>query len=216
MTSSSPLSSAFDRNAYDGFIFDCDGTLADSMPLHFQAWTETLNAKLGRPSDFTESLFYHCGGMPPREIVELLNRDFGYNLPAAQVAHDKELRFLELLPRIGPVPEVMEVLNGLGLQAKVAVASGGQTDIVEQTLTHLGIGMGPNTIVKFVIGADQVKHGKPNPELFLLTAQRLGATPEKCLVFEDAGPGFAAAKAAGMTHIDVRPFRANIPAAARY
>jgi len=216
MTSLPSLSAAFDRNAYDGFIFDCDGTLADSMPLHFQAWTETLNVKLGRPSDFTESLFYHCGGMPPREIVEMLNRDFGYDLPAAKVAHDKEMRFVELLPSIGPIPEVIDVLKGLGLQARVAVASGGQTDIVRQTLIHLGINAGPDDIIKFIVGADQVNHGKPNPELFLYTAKLLGVKPARCLVFEDAGPGFAAAKAAGMACIDVRPFRANIHPAARY
>ena len=62
----------FDRKAYDGFIFDCDGTLADTMPLHYQAWSETLELKLGRPSDFTESLFYRLGGMPARQIVERL------------------------------------------------------------------------------------------------------------------------------------------------
>lgn len=210
------LSAAFHRDDFDGFIFDCDGTLADSMPLHFQAWTETLNTKLGHPSKFTEELFYRCGGMPPRQIVDLLNFDFGYNLPSEKTAHDKETRFLELLPQIGPVPEVVAVLNQLDVAAKVAVASGGLTDIVEQTLTHLGLPFGPDAIIKFVIGADQVKLGKPHPELFLLTAQRLGVAPEKCLVFEDAGPGFAAAEAAGMKFIDVRPFRAHLHAAARY
>ena len=59
----------FDSNKYDGFIFDCDGTLADTMPLHYKAWHETLDLKLGRPSDFTESLFYRFGGIPAREIV---------------------------------------------------------------------------------------------------------------------------------------------------
>src|SRR5471030_162556 len=129
----------FDQNAFDGFIFDCDGTLADSMPLHYQAWSESLALKLGRPSDFTESLFYHFGGMPAREIVARLNHDYGYGLPVDQTAHDKEMRFLELLPFIGPVPEVIDALNRLGPDAKVAVASGGLTDIVRQTLLFLGL-----------------------------------------------------------------------------
>src|SRR5271170_1245880 len=113
-TSSSPapsLISVVDRAACDGFIFDCDGTLADSMPLHYQAWSQSLREKLGRPSDFTEEMFYRFGGMPARQIVERLNRDFGYNLPPEQTAHDKEQVFLELLPEIGPVPEVIEVLR---------------------------------------------------------------------------------------------------------
>ena len=204
------------QDAYDGFIFDCDGTLADSMPLHFQAWSETLALKLGRPSDFTESLFYHFGGMPPRQILERLNHDFGYGLEVEKTAHEKEMRFLELLPGIGPVPEVIEVLHRLGPTAKVAVASGGLTDIVRDTLRLLGIEAGPDQTIKFIIGSDQVKQGKPSPELFLRAADFLGVTPARCLVFEDAEPGFVAAKAAGMDYIDVRPYRSGMSAAARY
>ena len=87
---------------------------------------------------------------------------------------------------------------------------------MQQTLTHLGIKVGPGATIQFVIGADQVTHGKPHPALFLRAAQLLEVPPARCLVFEDAGPGFVAAKAAGMDWIDVRPFRANIHAAARY
>lgn len=216
MTSIPILSSAIDRTAYDGFIFDCDGTVADSMPLHYQAWSETLDAKLGRPSDFTEAVFYHFGGMPARKIVERLNADYGYDLPAEQTAHEKEMRFLELLPGIGPVPEVVEAMRGLGLNARIAVASGGLTEIVRATLAHIGIGVGPNEMVKFLVGSDQVARGKPHPDLFLHTAELLGVKPERCLVFEDAEPGFLAAKSAGMAYIDVRPFRATLSAAARY
>ena len=216
MTTTPNLSSSFDRNAYDGFIFDCDGTVADSMPLHYQAWRETLDAKLGRPSDFTEAVFYHFGGMPARKIVEQLNHDYGYQLPPEQTEHDKEMRFLELLPGIGPVPEVVEAMRGLGLNAKIAVASGGLTEIVRATLAHIGLNVGPKEMVKFLVGSDQVARGKPHPDLFLHTAELLGAKPERCLVFEDAEPGFLAAKAAGMAYIDVRPFRATLSAAARY
>ncbi|MCE0521777.1 MAG: HAD-IA family hydrolase [Methylacidiphilales bacterium] len=206
----------FDRGKYDGFIFDCDGTLADSMPLHYQAWSETLTRKLGRPSDFTESMFYHFGGMPAREIVARLNHDYGYGLPVEQTAHEKEMRFVELLPGIGPVPEVVDVLNRLGPDAKVAVASGGLTDIVRETLRFLGLAVGPNEKIEFLVGSDQITHGKPSPELFLRAAELLQVKPERCLVFEDAEPGFIAAKAAGMDYIDVRPFRAKMSAAARY
>jgi beta-phosphoglucomutase-like phosphatase (HAD superfamily) len=206
----------FDPGKYDGYIFDCDGTLADTMPIHYQAWRETLDHELGRPSDFTESMFYHFGGMPAREIVARLNKDFGYNLPAEQTAHEKEMRFVELLPGIGPVPEVIDALNRLGPDAKVAVASGGLTEIVLKTLLFLDLAVGPKEKIKFLVGSDQVTHGKPRPDLFLHAADLLGVDPKRCLVFEDAEPGFLAAKAAGMDYIDVRPFRANIHAAARY
>ncbi|HEY0256918.1 MAG TPA: HAD family phosphatase [Candidatus Methylacidiphilales bacterium] len=216
MTLVSPLSSAFDPTAYDGFIFDCDGTLADSMPLHYRAWSETLDSKLGRPSDFTEAIFYHFGGMPARQIVERLNHDYGYHLPPEETAHVKEMRFLELLPGIGPVPEVIEALHQLGPEARVAVASGGLTEIVRATLAHIGIKTGPGELVNVLVGSDQVTKGKPHPDLFLHAAELLGVKPERCLVFEDAEPGFLAAKAAGMSCIDVRPFRATLSAAARY
>jgi len=207
----------FDRAAYDGYIFDCDGTLADSMPLHYEAWTETLTRKLGRPSvEFTESLFYHFGGMPARQIVARLAGDFGYDLPPEETAHEKEACFLELLPGIGPVPEVIATLESLGRDARIAVASGGLTEIVRDTLRHIGLEVGPDQFIKALVGSDQVKHGKPDPELFLHAAEALGVSPKRCLVFEDAEPGFKAADAAGMDWIDVRPFRANLPAAAKY
>ena len=199
-----------------GLVFDCDGTIADTMPLHYQEWSETLALKLGRPSDFTEPMFYRFGGMPARQIIERLNRDFGYSLPVEQTAHEKEMRFVELLPGIGPIQEVIDVLNRLDPEAKVAVASGGLTEIVRETLLILGLPVGPKEKIKFLVGSDQVTHGKPHPELFLRAAELLGVEPKRCLVFEDAEPGFLAAKAAGMDYIDVRPFRANIHAAAKY
>jgi beta-phosphoglucomutase-like phosphatase (HAD superfamily) len=206
----------FDPSKYDGYIFDCDGTLADTMPIHYRAWSETLALKLGKPSDFSESMFYQFGGMPARQIVERLNHDYGYDLPAETTAHDKEMRFMELLPGIGPIPEVIDVLNSLPSDAKIAVASGGLTPVVRDTLSFLGMHVGPTEKIKFLVGSDQVKHGKPHPELFLRAAELLGVDPKRCLVFEDAAPGFAAAVAAGMDYIDVRPFRTNISAAARY
>lgn len=206
-----------DRAVHDGFIFDCDGTLADSMPVHYRAWTESLTDKLGRPSvEFTEELFYHFGGMPAREIVARLNKDFGWTLDPEKTAHEKEEHFLTMLNLIGPVPEAIAALHSLGKDANVAVASGGLTDIVRQTLHFVGLEVGPGEYVKHLVGSDQVKHGKPHPELFLKAAERIGVPPERCLVFEDAEPGFIAAKAAGMAWIDVRPYRANLRRAAIY
>jgi beta-phosphoglucomutase-like phosphatase (HAD superfamily) len=212
------LAAAFNRADFDGYIFDCDGTLADSMPLHYQAWTESLTDKLGRPSsEFTEEIFYHFGGMPARHIVERLNKDFGYNLPVEATAHEKEMHFVTLMHRdLKPVPEVVAVLRTLVPPAKVVVASGGLTSIVEDTLRHIGVAFGPGEIVRQVIGSDQIKLGKPNPDLFLHAAEVIGVAPARCLVFEDAEPGFKAAMAAGMRYIDVRPYRATIHPAARY
>jgi HAD superfamily hydrolase (TIGR01509 family) len=210
------LASAFNRADYDGYIFDCDGTLADSMPLHYQAWMESLSGKLGRPAtEFTEEIFNSYGGMPARHIVARMNQDYGWNLPVEQTAHDKETDFVKLIPGVEPVPEVVAVLQSLGTSAKVVVASGGLTSIVLETLKTIGLAVGPDQIVKTVIGSDQIKRGKPDPDLFLHAAEVMGVPPSRCLVFEDAEPGFAAAKAAGMAYIDVRKYRGNLPEAAR-
>jgi len=206
----------FDPAQYESYIFDCDGTLADTMPLHYQAWNETLTKALGPDHAFTEELFYRFGGMPAREIVQRLNRDNGYTLPPEDFAHEKEMRFVELLPGIGPVQEVIDVLHRLPQDAKVAVASGGLTEIVKNTLHFLGLDIGPNEKIKYLVGSDQVLKGKPDPALFLRAAELLNVDPRRCIVFEDAEPGFLAAKAAGMDYIDVRPYRANISKAAQY
>jgi beta-phosphoglucomutase-like phosphatase (HAD superfamily) len=211
------LGSAFDRADFDGYIFDCDGTLADTMPLHYVAWQESLLGKLGRPAvEFTEEMFYRFGGMPARRIVERLNQDYGYNLPPEQTARDKEADFIRLSAGVGPVPEVVAVLKSLGPGAKVAVASGGLSPIVLATLKNIGLQVGPGEIIQHLVGSDQVRHGKPFPDLFLHAAEKLGVAPARCLVFEDAEPGFLAAEAAGMRYLDVRPYRTNLPAAAQY
>ena len=155
--------------------------------------------------------------MPARQIIEMLNREHGYGLPVNEFADEKEARFVELLPELKPVQEVVDVVNRLGPDAKIAVASGGMTVIVKQTLGLPGLQVGPKEKIKFLVGSDQVLHGKPKPDLFLRAAELLQVKPERCLVFEDAEPGFQAAVTAGMDYIDVRKFRATgLHAAARY
>jgi beta-phosphoglucomutase-like phosphatase (HAD superfamily) len=127
----------FDRNAYDGFIFDCDGTLADTMPLHYRAWTETLELKMGRPSPISPSSFSIVAAECPRARSSNAQPRFGCDLPVEQTAHEKEMRFVGTAARHRPVQEVVDVLNRLGPDAKVAVASGGLTEIVRETLLIL-------------------------------------------------------------------------------
>ncbi len=187
---------------YDGFIFDLDGTLADSMPAHFHAWTETLVRHGGAPSRFPEEQFHAKGGVPAREIIAWLNATHGYNLPIAETVHEKEELFLKFLGEVQPIVPVIEVVKKLGKNRKLAVASGGLTPIVRYTVEKLGL----LDYFKVLVGADQVKQGKPSPEIFLKAAKELGVEPAKCLVFEDGEPGLVAARAAGMAVIDVKPY----------
>src|SRR5229473_7952678 len=96
----------------EGVIFDCDGTLSDTMPLHYRAWAETL-ALSG--AEMSEALFYELGGVATEEIVRILNTRHGYHLPVAVTAAAKERRYEELLPEapaIRPVATLARTLCG--------------------------------------------------------------------------------------------------------
>jgi len=197
----------FDRKDYDGFIFDCDGTLADSMPLHHRAWITILERKLGRPpAELTQELFQTYGGVAGHALVERWNREFGYGLPVEETVQEKADMFLLLLPEVRPISAVLAWLKELAPGGKVAVASGGLSRVIAEIVGQLGLTTGPNGQVKAVVCTDQVARGKPAPDLFLRAAELIGVPPRRCLVFEDADSGFAAARAAGMDYIDVRPY----------
>jgi len=176
---------------FAAYIFDCDGTLGDTMPLHYQAWCAVLEE---HPVHFPEALFYELGGVPTERIVEILNERHGYHLPVKETAHRKEELYLEGIERIRPIEPVVEIVNRVHGKLPIAVASGGHTRIVTRTLHCLGI------LDKFdaIVCAEDYTRGKPHPDPFLKAAERLGVPPEKCLVFEDTNTGVQAARAAGM------------------
>jgi len=183
---------------FEGYIFDCDGTLADSMPLHYKAWCAALGE---HAADFPEALFYELGGTPTERIVEILNERHGYSMPAAEIARHKEELFLKMIPQILPIDPVVAIVNELHGALPMAVASGGRREIVLKTLDALGITQ------KFdvIIASEDYVRGKPHPEPFLLAARRMGVEPSKCLVFEDTRTGTEAAEAAGMKWVLVPP-----------
>jgi HAD superfamily hydrolase (TIGR01509 family) len=181
---------------FRAYLFDCDGTVADSMPLHYVAWTKAL-AEWNCP--FDEDLFYAWGGKPPVEIISTLNKMHGLNMPAAIVAEHKENFYFELLPALKPVPEVVEIIHaGQGL-LPFAVVSGSTRESIVKSLTTL------NLLDRFdlLVGAEDYMHSKPAPDAYLIAAQRLGIDAKHCLVFEDTGIGIQAATAAGMASVRV-------------
>ena len=181
---------------FQAYLFDCDGTIADSMPLHYIAWTTALS-EWG--CEFPEELFYSWGGKPPREIIATLNQMQGLSMPVLEVAERKENLYFELLPRLSAIAEVVEHIDDQYGKIPFAVVSGGRRDSVIRTLTTIGL------VDKFdtIIGSDDYEHSKPAPDGFLLAAQRLGVAPINCLVFEDTDLGLAAATAAGMASVRV-------------
>ncbi len=179
---------------FKAYIFDCDGTIADTMPLHFRAWTRAMKEFGGT---FPEDLFYAWGGIPTFKIVEQLNQKYGTTLDPVEVPRIKEQYFVEMIPDVLPIEPVVALVKQFHGTAPMGVASGGHREIVIKTLDALGLTGYFDTIV----GAEDVLHGKPAPDPFLETAKRLGVEPEACLVFEDSPTGIQAAKAAGMQYV---------------
>ena len=184
------------NHPFRAYLFDCDGTIADSMPLHFLAWNKAL-ARHNCP--FPEDLFYAWGGRPVPEIIEQLNRDHTLKMHVEDVAREKEDLYLELLPQLTAIPDVLaEIHRSLG-RIPFAVVSGSPRDSVVRTLTTLGI----LDLFETLVCAGDYTHGKPSPEPFLIAAQRLNVPPADCLVFEDADLGIQAATAAGMASVKI-------------
>ena len=181
---------------FQAYLFDCDGTVVDSMPLHYLAWSEIL-AEWG--CVFDEDLFYSMGGMPVVEIVATLNRQHGLNMPVEAVARRKEELYYLHLPRLQAVPEVLEHVEASYGKIPFAVVSGSTRDSVVKSLEILNI---LDRFETLVCAGDYLK-SKPDPEPFLMAAERLGVAPEHCLVFEDTDMGIQAATAAGMASVKV-------------
>jgi beta-phosphoglucomutase-like phosphatase (HAD superfamily) len=184
---------------FSALIFDCDGTLADTMPLHYQAWVEALQA---RKAALSEAMFYELGGVPTTDIVRILNQQFGYGLDVEETAAAKEALYEELLPRAQGVRRVVSLVHAYAGRYPMAVASGGLRRLVNKTVSALGI----SEYFAAVCTAEDVEHGKPAPDLFLLAAKKLAVAPEDCVVLEDSALGLEAAVRAGMQPIDVRPW----------
>lgn len=181
-----------------GLIFDCDGTLADTMPIHYRAWQETVEACGGR---FPEKLFYELAGVPSDKIVMILNEKLGYQFDPETLAGQKELRFLENISQTKPIEPVVAVAKKYKGQLPMAVATGGVPGIALTILRTVGL----ENFFDTVVTALDVAHGKPAPDIFLEAARRLDVPPDLCQVFEDADLGLEGARRAGMVAVDIRP-----------
>ena len=192
---------------FRAYLFNCDGTIADSMPLHYKAWKKAL-AEYGCTYD--EDMFYAWGGKPVRKIIADLNEMHGLEMPVDVLAENKERLYHAQLPELQGIPEVVEHIEAQHGRIPFAVVSGSRRQSVIGSLTALGL------LNKFdvLVCAEDYKHGKPAPDAFLLGAQKLGVAPEHCLVFEDTELGIQAATAAGMKSVLVAQKRENCGTAA--
>lgn len=185
---------------FDAYLFDCDGTIADSMPLHLEAWNAALEPS---GAHFREDLFYAWAGRSTEQIVALLNEQFGLSMDYREITALKEERYFSFLPRIQAIPEVIEHIHEAFPRIPLAVVSGSPRESVLTTLRNFGL----EGYFRCVVGAEDYVHGKPAPDPFLLAARQLGVEPSRCLVFEDADLGIQSAEAAGMQWVKVVPLR---------
>ncbi len=180
-----------------GIIFDCDGTLADTMPLHWRAWQVIARR---HKLHFPEDRFYALGGVPSRDILKMLGDEQGVVLDALAVAREKEDEYLPLIAQVEPINAIVGVAREHYGKIPLAVASGGVRQIIEQVLNHLGI----RDLFATVVTSEDVMKQKPAPDIFLEAARRIGAPPQFCRAYEDTDLGLQAIRAAGMEAVDVR------------
>jgi beta-phosphoglucomutase family hydrolase len=184
-------------NEIQGLIFDCDGTLADTMPLHWRAW-QLITRRHGL--SFPQDRFYALGGVPSRDILRMLAKEQKLSLDHIAVAHEKETAYLALMAEVEPIHAVVEIARANFGKIPLAVASGGTEPIILQVLEHLKI----RQFFQAVVTSEMVQNQKPAPDIFLEAARRIGVAPRCCRAYEDTELGMQSIRAAGMEAVDVR------------
>lgn len=189
-----------DLSRYEGFIFDCDGTLIDSMPIHFLAWREALQAS-GANFDFSWDEFLSRAGMSTHGTLDELEKKYGCIIDRPLLAEVKLGVYQRLEPSIQGIPEVVAFARSLSGRYPLAVASGSHREEIIHVLHRLEL----LDLFSTVITPEDVPFGKPAPDMFLLAASRLEVHASTCLVVEDGASGILAAENAGMDCVIVRP-----------
>ncbi|MGO8670620.1 MAG: HAD family hydrolase [Capsulimonadaceae bacterium] len=182
---------------FAALIFDCDGTLADTLPNHYRSWVEALRTFGG---DFTPDDFYALSGMTTQATIALLNERYGYGLEVALTDAEKERRYVEGVRSVCEIRAVADVARMYFGRVPMAVATGATRIVVLATLRAAGL----QNLFDTIVSADDVERGKPAPDVYLAAADRLGVKPQDCVVYEDADLGIEAARRAGMRVVDVR------------
>ncbi|HIG27714.1 MAG TPA: beta-phosphoglucomutase family hydrolase [Verrucomicrobiales bacterium] len=184
-------------NNVKGIVFDCDGTLADTMPLHWQAW-QAVTEKNG--IHFEEERFYALGGVPSADILRMLGEEQNVKLDPVAVAHEKELDYLPLLSQVQPIHDVVAIAKEYHGKLPMGVATGGTRKIITLVLEHLKIAH----LFDALVTSEDIVNQKPAPDIFLLAAERIGVDPTSCRGYEDTDLGMQAIRSAGMEAVHVR------------
>jgi HAD superfamily hydrolase (TIGR01509 family) len=182
---------------YKALIFDCDGTLADTLPVNFQTWSAALQAT---GADISEDWYYQYCGTSAKKMLQILKDSFGYQFDSESVIAKRQKHYQSLVNTVTEVRAVAEIVRSHHGKMPMAVASGGERIVLEATLNNISL----RKYFDVVVSIDDVERGKPEPDIFLLASERLGVAPQDCIVYEDSDEGLEAARRAGMRSIDVR------------
>lgn len=172
-------------------IFDLDGTLADTMPVHYWAYHDTL---LQFGIDFKPELFSSLAGIPAVQTIEKLNEIFGTSMHPEKVGHFKEAEYEKIMHKMKPIHPVIELAKAYHGKLPMSIGTGGYHRLAWKTMEILGL----DQYFDILVSAEDVILGKPHPETFIKCADKMGVAPEFCQVFEDGEPGMQAAQAGGM------------------
>ena len=189
--------SAVVSNEAKALIFDMDGTLVDTMAVHWQAWRETM---VPYDIDMTKELFDRIGGRTSPDIVTFLEGEFGRSLPGEEIAMAKDQAFVRHAPLIQPIGAIVDIVHRYRGELPIGVATNEQFGISNIVLRSTGLA----PLFQTLVTSDEVERPKPAPDVFLECAARLAVPPAQCQVFEDSVWGIEAATAAGMMVTDVR------------
>jgi beta-phosphoglucomutase len=174
-----------------GVIFDLDGVLADSEGIHILAWEE-IAREYRLPEDRLP--LHDWIGYPDTEIVKDVVREHGLSITPENLLEHKRRIFRRLIAeQLKPIPGSVEALSELNT-LPLGLATSSSRSEAELMLRILGIADRFQTVVT----SDEVKHSKPEPDSYLLAAERLGILPEHCVAIEDSSAGVQSARAAGM------------------
>ena len=183
------------KEKFGAYLFDCDGTLADTMPLHYEAWKQAV-IEHGANFDYSVELFYSMAGMSVQDTITRLNEMFKTDLDPNEVGETKNALYSERLQFVKPIQGVVDFcLDCLSSTAKVAVVSGSSRKEVEATLEIIGLG----GKIETTVCQGETELGKPHPQPFTYAANLLSTPYEDCLVLEDSAICIEGVKSEGMS-----------------
>ena len=184
-----------------GLIFDIDGTISDTMPIHLIAYQKTA---LEYGFEITSELFYSMSGIPAFQTSAILKEKFGKDFDPQEFAHKKETHFLKNIHLAKPIEPVVRIIREYSGKLPMACGTGGTRFYALRTLELAGV----LSYFEHIVTAEDVVHHKPHPDTFLKAAELIGVPPPFCQVFEDSHLGIQAAESAGMIATDILPYLA--------